>query len=296
MSDFKTDIVECLKKTHPHLTANSLKSYVSTLANLPKKVGGDCSVAWIKGNTAKVIAGLKDVEPNKRRSIFASVFALTACEKIKVDMNADIKVVNANYRKQKKSDTEKDNWIDWVDVLAKYKDMTIEANKIFKMKVINEQQFGLLSRYVLLSFFVLMPPRRVLDFSLLKWGDKKTILDLEFNYVFKDEIIFNQYKTAKCYKQQVFTLPNGLVELLKKWRTINKSDFVIVDDGAVRSSNDITKLLNEIFSPLKVSCDMLRHSFITDFLSRNPSLEECDRIAHHMAHSQSQQQLYRKID
>ena len=298
MQDFKEDILKLLKDKRPNLSANSCRSYVSTLANLPKKCDLPDTTSSLLHNTSHILQCLKDVEPHKRRSIMSALFVITECPQIKEQMDSDMKITNANYRQQKKSATEKENWLDWDAILAKYNELKNEALAIFKLKTISPDQLFTLSKFVLLCLYVLMPPRRVLDYSLLKWGKTKNA-DTNFNYITKDQIIFNQYKTVKTYHQQVFSLPMELQQILKKWRTYNKGEYVITnksgdDDGF--TSNGITKILNSIFAPDKISCDLLRHAFITSFLNSNPPLSECDAMAEKMAHSQAQQTLYKKVD
>ena len=297
MSDFKQSITELLKKKRPNLSDNSLRSYTSTLANLPKKCGLDDSIKSLH-NTEHILKELKDIEPNKRRSIMAALFVITECPEIKKTMDSDMTITNKNYRLQKKSETEKENWVNWnTDVLGKYNEMKQTANALFKLKTINPDQLYELSKFVLLSLYVLMPPRRIVDYSLLKFGKAKNA-DKDFNYVNKDSIVFNQYKTKKAYGQQTFSLPLELQMILKKWKTYCSSDFVITNrsgDNDGFSSNGITKMLNNIFEPKEVSCNLLRHSYITEFLKTDRTLAECDDLAAHMAHSVGQQTLYKKI-
>lgn len=298
MSDFKQSIKELLKKKRPNLSDNSVRSYSSTLANLPKKCGLDDTIDSLH-NTKHILKELKDIEPNKRRSIMAALFVATECPEVKKTMDSDMTITNKNYRLQKKSETEKENWVDWnTDVVGLYNQMKVNANALFKLKTITPEQLYELSKFVLLSLYVLFPPRRIVDYSLLKFGKSKNP-DKEFNYVTKDSIIFNQYKTKKAYGQQVFSLPPELQTILKKWKPYCSTDFVITNksgDNDGFSSNGITRMLNDIFKPKDVSANLLRHSYITEFLKSDRTLVESDELAAKMAHSVGQQSLYKKIE
>ena len=223
-------------------------------------------------------------------------------EKIQTQMLADINEYNTQNQLQKKSKVEANNWIKWYEVLKVHNDLTNRALPLLKNKnkklLLSPDEFELLNQYILLSFFVYMPPRRSLDYAVMKLKN----FGLEDNYITKSyDIVFNIYKTAKHYGTQEFKLPPQLKIILTKWRKINHTDYLLVNPTKPNqnkpfNSVQINRIFNEIFGK-KISVDILRHSYITKFYSGGtPSQGEINELSYKMAHSTTQNMLYRRVE
>lgn len=66
---------------------------------------------------------------------------------------------------------------------------------------------------VCLTSGLFIPPRRSIDWTLMKHSNFNKDKD---NYYDKKQFVFNQYKTAKYYKQQSIDVPTSL-------KTMNKN-------------------------------------------------------------------------
>lgn len=116
----------------------------------------------------------------------------------------------------------------------------------------------------------------------------------------KGTITFNEYKTFKNYGTQTFKLPSTLLKIIKQYvKFIHKFaifdsstyDYLIITNS--QSTIDVTKMLNDIFKPKRISVNMIRHSFLTNFYSGDmPPLEDMNKLADQMSHSISQALLY----
>ena len=100
----------------------------------------------------------------------------------------DCKVVNENYKNQKRSEKEEDNWISIDNIRAKYNDLYAKVNKMFsKTAVVNATT---VVQYLLVALLggqlTSLPPRRSLDYALMKIR----------NY---DKAKDNYYKAGKLY-------------------------------------------------------------------------------------------------
>ncbi len=119
--DLKQLLAERIVTNRPKLSQSSLRTYVSTLANLPKRVkmegGSHVDVDWYSHNAHKILDELNDLTANKRKSILSALFILTGDEKIQKEMRADLQTVNDEYKNQSMSEVQRKNWIDWSDVL-----------------------------------------------------------------------------------------------------------------------------------------------------------------------------------
>jgi hypothetical protein len=153
---------------------------------------------------------------------------------------------------------------------------------------------------MVLSLYTQFAPRRNQDYQFMKVvkfpGQAK---DPEFNYYITDthKFVFNKYKTAKAYGEQVFDVPDDLVKsidlYLSKHPAAKKKqpfNFLVTWDGlALSSVNAITRILNRIFGK-NVGATMLRHIY----LSSKYDVEEMNGDANKMGHTSGMQHEYMK--
>ena len=302
-TEFKTLIASQIMANRPKLSESSLSSYVSTLANIPKKLEGENSIEFLEDNTDAILDFYKNTPVNKRKSVMSAIQVLTNKKnsKIETQMLDDIKEYNNQNQEQKKTQSESNNWIHWSDVVKIHTSLGEKALPLLKNKtktILTGKEIELLNQYILLSFFVYMPPRRSLDYAIMKIKN----FGIEDNYITKNgEIVFNIYKTAKHYGKQSFQLPPQLKLILIKWRKINNTDYLLVNptkqnENKPFNSVQINRMFNQIFDK-KISVDILRHSYITKFYSGlTPSQSEINDLSFKMAHSASQNMLYRRVE
>ena len=303
MDQFNKIVSESLKSKRPNLSDKSLKSYVSTLINLPKKMEDKPdNINYFEKNVDKIIKFLKDKPSRSRKSVLSPLVVITDNKKYKELMRSDIENYDTSVKKQEKTPTEEKNWMDFENIKLKHDKLKILFNSGLKTKNLekDDKLFESMNLFVLLSCFVLMPPRRALDFAVLKYKnfskEKDNFIDMK-----KKTITYNIYKTAKKYGTQTFDIPNELLLVFKKWIIIKSKfdddDYVV--NTSNNSSNDITKLLNGVFKPKKVSVNMLRHSYLTHFYKNQtgiPSLVIMEKLASQMSHSVEMQLQYLRKD
>jgi len=301
-TEFKNQIATQIMNNRPRLSESSLSSYVSTLANIHTKIDeAEPTIDWIEHNTDAILEFYKDTPVNKRKSILSAIQVLTNKKnpKIETQMMSDIKEYNIQNQEQKKSKVESDNWIKWKDVMQTYNDLEKIAFPLLKNKnkLFTPTELELLNQYILLSFFIYIPPRRSLDYAVMKLKN----YELEDNYITKNgQIVFNIYKTSKHYGEQKFQLTGQLKSILTKWRKINITDYLLINpikpnENKPFNSVQINRMFNQIFGK-KISVDILRHSYITKFYSGlTPSQSDINDLSFKMAHSATQNMLYRRV-
>jgi len=120
-----------------------------------------------------------------------------------------------------------------------------------------------IQNYIILCLLggIFIAPRRSLDYTEFKI---KSINKDDDNYLDKNELVFNKYKTAKFYNEQRVAIPKELKSILTKWVKTNNSDYLLYDsNGSKLTSVKLNQRLNKIFGK-KASVNLLRHSYLTD--------------------------------
>jgi len=207
-------------------------------------------------------------------------------------MLKDCGVVNAQYKEQKKSAKETENWISTEQIQEIYEGLLDKVSAMFKRNLVGDyptiMQFWLVA---VLGGVAGIPPRRSLDYGLMKIRNFDMKTD---NYYKAGKFYFNRYKTADKYGLQVIDVPKDLQTLLKKWMKMNDTDYLLFSSNRQPlSSPQINRILNKVFQK-RVSVDMLRHIYLTNHYKNIPALKDMENLATEMGHSVNQQMLYVK--
>ena len=137
-----------------------------------------------------------------------------------------------------------------------------------------------------------MAPRRSLDYSLMKI---KNYDPKSENYYKSGKFYFHKYKTSEKYGLQTLSIPKELDTLIKKWIRLNPTDYLLFSSNKQPvSSSQINCMLNSIFDGKHISCDMLRHIYLTNLYKDVPALSQMEQTAEDMGHSVGQAMLYIK--
>jgi hypothetical protein len=204
------------------------------------------------------------------------------------------KKIEDDAKENKKSATQDKNWMKWSEVQKKFDEL---VKKLKGSKNISEEGYDNFLDVVILGLYTLLPPRRNVDYLLMKVSKDGSNMDTKNNWfdMKKKQFIFNNYKTKKAFGQQIIDIPKELLDLLKKYIKYKKEgeDYLLVKFSGERlkSDNAITRRLNRIFGK-NVSSSMLRHIYLSDKYGKVQ--EEMKDDAEAMAHSVSQQKEYIK--
>lgn len=237
---------------------------------------------------SNIVEKLSNYKPNTFRGYLISICSALHLETSKkmvklyneyyqllTKINKDLKEKD---KKQEKTETQKENWIDWNEVENKHKELEEEVNKFKDSKEINQHKYNILLEYVLLSLYYFIPPKRNQDWSLMRMIYKEEPnLTTSNNYydISGEKFIFNKYKTSKTNGELIEKIPEELKKILEvyfkfhpllKGKKINKSlniPFLVYYDGKdFKSVNSITRILNKIFNK-KIGSSMLRHIYLS---------------------------------
>ena len=208
-------------------------------------------------------------------------------------------------KSEEMTDTQTENWINWDEVKDQLKILEDKVVVFYKKKTCSDDDYLILLSYLILSLYVLIPPRRNKDYSLMRVVQKfSPDLSTEFNYydLEKKKFIFNNYKTSKKYGRFDLAVPKALQTVINRYLKHRASKFALDDqdnkaflirpDGTVLDkSNSITKVLNKVFGK-SIGSSMLRHIFLSDKYLATVKASKLDAAA--MAHSPDQQKKYIK--
>lgn len=165
------------------------------------------------------------------------------------------------------------------------------------------------------SLYTLFPSRREEDYRLMKltYYNRADELDTDYNYlqVMKDNtmnFIFNEYKTKKKFKQQIFDVPTEIVNIANSYinqMNIKENELLFFsnnDHKDLISQSNFSTRISTVFKKvhdIPVSVQFIRKSHSTYLFdishkerwSANKIKDYTDK----MAHSESESRLYRAL-
>jgi integrase len=288
---------EKAQKRNKPIGDSSIKLYIRNLeklnGNKPLK-----SLVFLK-NVDNVNKQLEAYKPNTQRSYLISIVSSLATEpklkklydtyfKMMIDLAGEIRSVPT----EEMNEQQKKNWIDWDEVIKVFNDLKAQTEGLPK-KIKTEEQYNTLLHYVVLSLYVLVPPRRNVDYMKMvicknENTNDETVNILDLN---KKQFIFNIYKTAKNHGKTIIDIPNELMEVIdlyiKHHKMAKGKKFCIpflvdYNDKPLTNINAITYIINKIFKK-KIGSSMLRHIYLTG--KYGDELKERKKDANMMSHS-----------
>ena len=260
-----TDLKEYIKEKRPTLSASSIITYNSILRNLYKKVFGSTDIDTEKfEDTAKILDHLKELPPNKRKTILSSLVIITDDKKYRDLMLEDIKEYNQEIGTQEKSDTQKENWVEGGHIRTLWETLKKNTDLIYKKAHLTPSDLQAIQSFIIVSLLggLFVPPRRSKD--LVDWKIKSIDKSCD-NFLEKKKIHYVSYKTAKCYGEQIVEIPTALNTILNKWIKVNPTDYLLFDTNMnPLTSVKLNQRLNKLFDGKKIGVNALRHTYLTD--------------------------------
>jgi hypothetical protein len=225
---------------------------------------------------------------NKIIQSISSVLSVLPEYKNEYKIYSDISTGNSKQYVQDKGDIiNVENYIQWNDLKDLYKKPTDLFDKS------------------LISIYTILPPRRVKDIQLMTITHSSDGLEDGLNYILLDgtkptQLIYQNYKTQSVYGVQTFDIPAKLSKILQEY--INSKE---LKDGSPLFPNRqktyyknfgeiITKTFKK-YIDTPISANVLRHSFIIDFMKIKRTPNERKKIADQMAHSIEMQSMYDRM-
>ena len=268
----------------PPLSEISKSSYAGNIARF-KRIGINPADTTA---TMEYIKSMKSLNTQKTYvvSILKWIAEDPAMESQRTFYREKVKEMNTAslefYKDQKLSEAEKTKYADWPYILE-------TAKQLYADPYVGDDDKLLVALYTELA------PVRV-DYTNLRILRAPPTPD-EGNYVVlrrkNPYIKLNNHKTAK-YGAIMNKLPAALKRRFMEYARDHPTETTLFEMEENAMSKRITRIFRR-YSDKKIGVNILRHSFISHFLSKAPSLRDMEDLAARMGHSVALQQLYRKM-
>jgi hypothetical protein len=273
------NIAIILKEKRPDLSTSSFTTYSSLLTQLLKRLKLPMVLTSFKKYKQKILKDLKTNEQSEQtnKTRLSALYVLTDIEAYNAEMRTLCKIVNDRYKEQTLTEKQQKNRISFDEV--KNKVISLRNTVDDKPTLENHVNYILLSLMSGVNEGV--PPRRN-EYRTILISDYDTEKD---NYIKKNVITFNNYKTSNKYGQQRVTIPDDLYKYVKELLNLNESKYLFSHKNKMLSSSSLTKLIHKIFDDKIIGADQLRSIFLSEKYEDLPKLDEMDKLATKMGHS-----------
>jgi integrase len=282
---------------------NTIYTYSSMIRRILKELKTN-KIDKLVEEPQEVCKTIKEMSNNNTSKTIASalVILMDGIDKDTADIYRDcmmdgIKKHREQEESQKMTEKQKENWMEWSEVLETYKKLEKEAKALLKKDTLNSKDLLNIQNWVILALYTLIPPRRIMDYALLRWSpsdredkDSENYVDMK-----RKKLVFNIYKTASKYGKEEIDIPKELLSVLKKWKSVVGDRPFVLFNGNDKplAQSELTVKINKIFGK-NVSASMLRHIYLTNLYKDMPALKEMKENARKMGHSVSQAMEYVK--
>lgn len=179
-----------------------------------------------------------------------------------------------------KTAREEKNWISRKDIQDKIYFLKNILDK-WKSKKIDRKYIDLYQQYLVINLYTLLPPLRN-DYVVAKvikdidFEKDETCIDKDFNYInlTTKRLLLCKYKTDKHYGIKTIDLPEELLNIILEWEIIKHSfykeklthNFLLLNTTNLSPMkyNTLTKYINKIFIPKKISSTLLRKIYLSE--------------------------------
>jgi len=308
MSDFLETLSKELTDTKG-VAASTAMVYIKLLCTLNGKKPFK-NLVFLK-KKEDIDAKISEYAESTQKTFYAAIVSVLTSYKDKASYKATYKhyyekmMGKAKLLKEaengEKTDKQKENWIEWKDVVEKRDSLLKEVSAFVNNKTLSSGEYEKLLQLVVVCLYVCMAPRRnqdYLDMYIVKKHDESMPKDSNYLDLESRKFIFNKYKTAKKYGEQSVSVPDDLMHTINMYLKHNvlykgvkgklPVPFLVSSKGeALGAANSITRILNKVFGK-KLGSSMLRHIFLSD--KYGDVKEDMAADAEAMGHSVDEQQ------
>jgi hypothetical protein len=202
------------------VSASSKNLYIKNL----KRLNDNQPVEDIKflSRPATIMKKIADFKPTTQRTFIISIISLLSqipkTKKLYDKYYEILLKVNDQIKSDNETNNKADRLINWETVEQKQEELKQDVDGFRGKTSLNQFEYDKLLQYVVLSLYTLIPPRRNKDYLMMdvvdRYNDDMYIGDRNYYSRDTNEFIFNNYKTAKTFKQQRQEIPFKLQEVL----------------------------------------------------------------------------------
>lgn len=316
------NIREIIKKERPDISENTLNAYVSNLNKLHRTITGKTDIENLDFLTDidRVLLALGGNLKSTMKNYLVAIIVILMSNKTKFESvikkyQGRIKElqedINDKYEENGKTDKQKDNWIEYDDILKLLRKLKKETKPLLEKETLTNKDKDLIQQYLVLYLYSgkAFPVLRN-DFAEMKIVNETDAMDKDKNYfVIKNRGVpifrLNEYKTAKYQGEKDIPVKDmDLRKLINKWAKINGTGYLLINtsNNSPMKANGISKYLNKIFKKhfnKNVSTSLLRSIYVSHRYNGDKQLSTKDKkeLANEMGHTkQTAETIYNKID
>jgi len=307
-----SELCKIFRENRPDLSQGSLRTYCSIVKNLGLQL--DIPIHKpedVIKHYKRIEEHLEEVPPSVRKTRLSALIVFIdktkgseeAIECFRDQMMSDGKKSEEEALEQKLSERQKEGMMTWDEVMQRYEELEHEVEPLLRKSSLDKRQFQRVQLYVLLSCYVLIPPRRSLDYTEFRLRnvdpDKDNYWEYDVTGTGRNKkktpkFIFNVYKTARKYSQQKEEIPDKLLQIILAWEKLNTHDYLLMNTKQTNkiTPTQLTNLLYSFFDK-PVSTSMLRHIYLTNKY-KDLNLKDMTETASAMGHSVGEAMKYVK--
>jgi hypothetical protein len=298
-----TTLVQHIMKLK-ELSPSSARTYASVLKSMFTKLdlSGEISESTITKNIKPIITFAKKKPIKQRKQLLSAILLFVQhneklVNQIKPLMSVAAEQDHEQQEKQQLTDNQKRSWMDWNDIISIRSKLEETVSPLWDKERLSNSEFQLLQDYVIVCLYSYNPPRRAVDYCVMRKGEPRSNKENGIRRRGqKMSFIFNSYKTSKEYGSQTIQVDSELRDILKKWIALNPCDWLIVGNGCnPMSSSSLSQRLSRIFNKPGFGINILRHAYVSDVALKNmPFLKDLKKTAEELGHSSMETILYKK--
>lgn len=270
-----------------NIAESTLKTYIFNL-NKIKKHMGEYSILKDKAKIKKHI--LTNQLFNNYPYIYFNILFKICKSYYGANHNVSLyynKLLKKHHNQDKNTNelTEKERnlWVNYPKLLS------IINNVDYK----NIQKIKDLRNFLLISLYILNPPRRLIYKDMINIFKKQNInnLDKNYNYIYYPDRIFiiNLHKSKKSIGQQIIGIDDKLMKIIDLYnKRTNKKNKYLLGDTAIKAPN-LTRLLKRIskqYFNKELSSSIYRKIYITyKHKETFKNVEDINRLGHSISTS-----------
>lgn len=214
----------------------------------------------------------------------------------------DIKEIYSNIATETNLKVQEKREENAIEEYEKDKIISVGEEEFFK----NLNKLDKIDDILIYGLYLLFPARR-LDYRNMRLTTEKDPEKLnEMNYLIINadnmKFVFNDYKTFKTYKKQIFNIPINLKNVINKYinlKGLKDGDLLFkTDDNKIISEGNFSAKISNIFKKVynvPISIRYIRMSWVSNLYNKNPTGQEIKNLAFSMSHSTDEARKYNKI-
>jgi hypothetical protein len=278
------DLEKQFKKLRPHLKSNSIKTYVSTIQRL-KKVDEHLDYRPIS-------TFLKTLPVTNAVTLLTPLIVLEGRTRFGRLYDSLVEDADKMRGQQRLTPTELNNWTSSLEIKKGIKRAKFEVSKLKILtnpRELKPHDFQILQHLLVLTFYSEFHFRS--DLVSIKLGRHTGE-----NYYYDGKIYLNQFKTDKQFARRgllplIYEPSRSLKALLTRFiyirslQQIKHKHLIVNKMSKPVSRNTFYKYMSSImfkYVGVRIGTSMLRHVYLTEFLSKNPNLEERKKMLRNM--------------